>query len=225
MARIIFLSLLTLYTCILFGQSGFDLKEIQKLTNDSTSSYYYLTLISEFNDQPETFDSVKAKFLYYGKLYTKNYKMFQFTEDDKQFNNLIRRNKCQKAIPIGEKIVQEHPSNIEIISRLYTCYKKANLKGKADTALTKLTILMKTVFQSGTGQRMEDALKVVAIGDEYIIMAWLGVTGLSRQSVMKENSTIDSWKVKDLKSGKKSEMHFEWLVNLQQGTKNMKWPD
>lgn len=209
----------------MFGQSSLNLKEIEKLTNDSTSDYFYPRLISDFKNQPQYFDSVKAKFLYYGKLYTKSYKMFQFSTDEVEFNKLLSKGKYKKATPIGEKILQENPANIEIISKLNLCYKKTGLKENADTTLNKLTLLLNTVFQSGTGKEKENAYKVVAIGDEYTIMAWLGVSVVTRQSLMKDGSTIDSFKVRDSKSGKKYEMHFEWLVNAVQGSKNMKWPE
>ena len=225
MKRIFYLTLLLLFTNFLFGQSSLDLKEIEKQTNDSTSDYFYPRLISEFNNQPQYFDTVKAKFLYYGKLYTKNYKMFQFSTDEIEFNKFLNKGKYKKATPIGEKILQENPANIEILLKLNLCYKKTGLTQSADTTLNKLNHLLNTVFKSGTGKEQENAFKVVAIGDEYAIMAWLGVSGLSRQSLMKGGATIDSWKVRDSKSGKKYEMHFEWLVNAEQGTKNMKWPE
>ena len=225
MKRIFYLPFLLLFTNFLFGQTSLDLKEIEKQTNDSTSDYFYPRLISEFNNQPQYFDTVKAKFLYYGKLYTKNYKMFQFSTDEIEFNKLLSKGKYKKATPIGEKILQENPANIEILSKLNLCYKKTGLTENADTTLNKLNLLLNTVFKSGTGKEQENAFKVVAIGDEYAIMAWLGVSGLSRQSLMKGGSTIDSWKVRDSKSGKKYDMHFEWLVNAEQGSKNMKWPE
>ena len=225
MKRIFYLSFLLFFANLSFGQSSLDLKEIERLTNDSTSDYFYPRLISDFNNQPQYFDSVKAKFLYYGKLYTKSYKMFQFSTDEVEFNKLLNKGKYKKATPIGEKILQENPANIEILSKLNLCYKKTGLTQNADTTLNKLTLLLNTVFQSGTGKEKENAFKVVAIGDEYAIMAWLGVIGISRQSFMNEVATIDSWKVKESKSGKKYEMHFEWLVNAKQGAKNMKWPE
>lgn len=225
MKRIFYLSFLLFFANLSFGQSSLDLKEIEKLTNDSTSDYFYPRLISDFNNQPQYFDPVKAKFLYYGKLYTKSYKMFQFSTDEVEFNKLLNKGKYKKAAPIGEKILQENPANIEILSKLNLCYKKTGLTQNADTTLNKLTLLLNTVFQSGTGKEKENAFKVVAIGDEYAIMAWLGVIGISRQSFMNEVATIDSWKVKESKSGKKYEMHFEWLVNAKQGAKNMKWPE
>lgn len=225
MKRIFYLSLLLLFTNLSFGQTSLDLKEIDKLTNDSTSDYFYLRLISDFNNQPQYFDSVKAKFLYYGKLYTKSYKMFQFSTDEVEFNKLLSKGKYKKATPIGEKILQENPAYIEILSKLNLCHKKTGLNENADTTLNKLTLLLNTVFHSGTGNEKENAFKVVAIGDEYAIMAWLGVVGISRQSLIKGDSTIDSWKVKDSKSGKKYDIHFEWLVNAEQGTKNIKWPE
>jgi hypothetical protein len=225
MTRIFYLAKFLLFINISFGQTKIDLKEIEKLTKDSTSAYFYSTLISEFNNHPKVFESAKAKFIYYGRLYTNSYKMLQFTADDKQFNNLLSKGKYKKAIPFGERILQEIPANIEIISKLHLCYDKSDMKEEADTALTKLTILLNTVLESGTGQNPNEAFKVVAIGDEYSIMALLGLSGITRQSLMKSTSTIDSWKVKEIKSGKKSELHFEWLVNIEQGTKNMKWPD
>jgi hypothetical protein len=225
MKRIFYFSFLLFFANLSFGQSSLDLKEIERLTNDSTSDYFYPRLISDFNNQPQYFDSVKAKFLYYGKLFTKSYKMFQFSIDEIEFNKLLSKGKYKKATPIGEKILHENPANIEITSKLNLCYKKIGLKENADTTLNKLTLLLNTVFQSGTGKEKENAFKVVAIGDEYAIMAWLGVIGISRESLMNGGSTIDSWKVKESKSGEKYEMHFEWLVNAKQGTKNMKWPE
>ena len=225
MKRIFYLSFLLFFANLSFGQSSLDLKEIERLTNDSTSEYFYPRLISDFNNQPQYFDSLKTRFLYYGKLYTKSYKMLYLSTDELEFNKLMSKGKYKKAIPFGEKFLQENPASIEIISQLRLCYKKTGLKEKADTTLNQLTLLLNTVFQSGTGKEKENAYKVVAIGDEYAIMAWLGVIGISRQSFMNEVSTIDSWKVKESKSGKKYEMHFEWLVNAKQGAKNMKWPE
>lgn len=224
MIRLSYLSFLLLFTNLLFGQSDLDLKEIDKLTNDSTSRYFYPSLIYDFNNQPQYFDLIQTKFLYYGKLYTKSYKMFQFSADEGEFNKLLSKGRYKKAIPIGEKILQENPASIEIISKLNLCYNKTGLQENADITLNKLTLLLNTVFESGTGKEQKTAFKVVAIGDQYAIMAWLGVKGLSRQSLMKNGSAIDSFKVKDTKSGKKYDMHFEWLVNTDLDSKNIKWP-
>ena len=225
MKKIFYLAILVLFINISFGQTELNLKEIEKLTKDSTSEYFYSTLISEFNNNPKLFKSEKAKFIYYGRLFTNGYKIFQLTANDKQFNNLLSKGKYKNAIPFGEKILQDIPANIEIISKLQLCYEKANMKEKADTAFTKLNILLNTVLQSGTGQSSNEAFKVVAVGDEYSIMALLGLATITRISKLNSASAIDSWKVKEIKSGKKSELHFEWLVNNEQNAKNMKWPD
>jgi hypothetical protein len=225
MMRPFFLSLIFVINGSLYAQSFLDLKEIGNRTNDSTSAYFYPTLIYQFKNNPQSFDTTKAKFLYYGKLYSKNYKMFQFTGDDKEFNRLLNKHSYRKAIPFGEKILQEDPANIEVNVKLNLCYNKGDMKEKADTTLIKLTFLLNAVFQSGTGRDKDSGYQVVAIGDEYIVMSWLGLVTLSRQSAMKGSSTIDSWEVKNIKTGQKSTLHFEWLVNLEQGTKNMKWPD
>ena len=225
MRKIVYLAFLALLTNTSFAQTEINLKEIEKLTKDSTSEYFYSTLISEFTNNPKLFKSEKAKFIYYGRLFTNSYRMFQFTENDKQFNKLLSKGKYKNAIPFGEKILREIPANIEVISKLQLCYQKAEMKKEADTAFSKLTILLNTVLQSGTGQSSNEAFKVVAVGDEYSIMALLGLATITRISKLNSASAIDSWKVKEIKSGKKSELHFEWLVNNEQNAKNMKWPD
>lgn len=225
MIRLFFLTLSILLASHSFGQRNLDLKLIDKLTNDSTSEYFYSKIVFEFQHSPATIDPLKANYLYYGKLFTKTYKMFQFSADENEFNKLLGKGKYKKAIPLGENILQSDPANLDIISKLNICYKKEKQIEKADTGLLRQNILLNTVLTSGTGQEAENAFKIVAIGDEYIIMSLLGITGLSRQSIMKGTSTIDTWKIKETKSGKKSLLHFEWLVNVEQGTKNMKWPD
>ena len=225
MFKFYFIILSFFYSIPSFGQINLDLNLIEKLTNDSTSEYYYNKLVIEFNNSPKFIDPLKAKYLYYGKLYTANYKMLQFNNGETKFNNLINNGWFKKAILVGEKILQEDPVNLDIISKLNFCYKKINGKENADTAAIKQSIIVNTILASGNGLEKDKAYKVVSIADEYTIMALLGVNGLSRQSLMQQNSAIDSWKIKDIKSGKKSEMHFEWLVNSKQNSKNMKWPD
>ena len=225
MRKLFLLNFLCLFVVFSFGQSSFNLKEIEILTHDSSSEFYYPTLLLEFNNHPKSFDSTKAKFLYYGKLYRENYKMFQFAPEQGEFNDLFKNERYKKAIQVGEIILQNDPTNLEILLKLNTCYKKREFNEKVDTTTIKLAALINTILANGNGQEKISAYKVVDIADEYVIMAWLGIVGLTRESTMQQNSAIDLWKVRNIKSGKKYEMHFEWLVNTEQGVKNMKWPD
>lgn len=53
-----------LWTNAVIGQPSIDLNEIKQVTNDSTSEFFYDTLLSEFNSEPENITDIKAKLLY-----------------------------------------------------------------------------------------------------------------------------------------------------------------
>lgn len=223
MIRILFVSLLMSLTNLSFAQRYLDLKLIDELTNDSTSEYFYPKLVAEFHNSPATIDPLKANYLYYGKLYKSDYKMFQGSAEERKFNELIANGRFSKAIILGENLTAHDPVNLDVIARLNICYQKQNLKGKVDTGLIRQNIILSAILSSGNGKESGNALKVVSIADEYIVMALLGVKGLSRQSIINEGNTIDSWKVKEIKSGKTTFLHFAWLVNTELGTKNLKF--
>lgn len=105
-----------------FCQNNIDLEEIKVFTQDSTSEYFYDSLIQEFQDNPSSFGAAKGLNIYYGKLFSKYYKTFNFSEDERKFNEFLSRRNFKKAIPLGEQILKNDPVNFEIIFKLVGAY-------------------------------------------------------------------------------------------------------
>jgi len=212
-------SLFILTVALIFAQNGFcqntiDFKEIQTLTKDSTSRYFYDTLVHDFLTVPQTFEETKGLNVYYGKLYSKYYKVYDVNGEEHKFSQLIQKGNCKKAITVGDQILKGDPVNLEILLKMFSCYNQLGSTELAKITREKVSVLYRAILHSGTGERKESAYNVVSIADEYAVMAMLGMQPLTRRSSMHGESTTDSWEVRDLKSREKKQLHFNVLINL-----------
>lgn len=196
------------------SQGSINLDEIKRLTKDSTSRYLYDTLVHDFLTIPHSFEMTKGLNLYYGKLYSHYYKIFNFSDEETKFNQLLSKRKYKQAILVGEEILKNDPVNLEILLKILACYTESDNKQLIDLTSAKINILYNAILHSGAGEDMESAYKVIAVGDEYAMMEILGVQGLTRHSRMKTSSTIDSWKIRDQETGNKRDLYFEVLINM-----------
>ena len=190
-----------------------NLEEIKTLTKDSTSKYFYDTLVREFLLHPHDFEMTKGMNLYYGKLFSKYYKPHAFNKEESSFNEFLRSENYEGALTVGERILEKDPVNLSLLLKLLKCYAVTKDYALADLTRMQVDILYKAILHGGTGQKREKALKVIDIGDEYAMMVLMNVEGLSRRSIMKSSSIIDVWKIRSLKKGGKKNLYFEVLIN------------
>ena len=203
---------------ILFGfhfglAQGIRLDEIKSATRDSSNAYFYPRLIDEFVSQPEYFSADKGKFLYYGQIYSRYYKLFDFGKNVGQFNLQMQRGRMKKAIPLGEKVLEENPVNLEVLMKLGYCYRKDNQPEKARTMQDRAAVLIRAIESNGDGSSEEQAYKVISISDEYVVMGKEGFTQISRKSKQQAHSVIDILEVRDAKSKDPRPLYFEVLYN------------
>lgn len=199
--------------CAVYAQSSVDLDEIRRLTQDTNSRYFYDTLVNEFVTNPSNIELTKGKSIYYGKLFSRYYKVYEFSDDESVFHEQVSKQRFWQAIETGERILQEDPINLDILINMFQCYRVVGLQQQARTAKRKIDILYNCILFSGTGETRETAYRVISVGDEFAIIGMLGHNGLSRQSFMIGNSIIDSWTIRDEKTGAKKDLHFEVIVN------------
>ena len=199
---------------------GIDLEEIRTLTHDSTSKYFYDTLVKEFFVDPGHFEMTKGMNLYYGKLYSKYYRPYAFNEQERKFDELMKRGYYAAAISIGEEIRKKDPVNFELLLKLLKCYQETKQTEMAELANLQARILHNAMLHSGTGETIESPIKVIAIAEEYVLMSIMELRGLSRKTTRTGSSVIDSWKVQPSKKEAKREIHFELLLNLDAMPKN-----
>ncbi|HEV7350246.1 DUF4919 domain-containing protein [Telluribacter sp.] len=218
----------TLFAHSLFGQIQIDLNKIKELTRDSASAYYYKTLETEFIHYPESITMERALFLYYGRLYSANYKLFYTTAEESHFLRALKSKNIIKAAQIGETIIAGDPANLSALYQLAGCYKKAGNEVRTNHLITRVNILLETILESGSGKTADDACKVVSIGDQYAIMSILGYNGAFKGSSQKGKtgtSMIEIWEYKDPKTKSTSKFYFDLLMNVEDGLKHIKYPD
>jgi hypothetical protein len=199
---------------------GINLDEIRTLTHDSTSKYFYDTLVKEFFIDPRHFEMTKGMNLYYGKLYSRYYRPYAFNEEEPKFDDLMKRGNYAAAVEVGERILEKDPVNFELLLKLLKCYQETKQTELAEITNVQARILHNAILYSGTGETMDSPIKVIAIADEYVLMSIMELRGLSRKTTRTPSSVIDSWKVQPSQKGPKREMHFEVLLNLDAIPKN-----
>lgn len=197
----------------LYAQGTVDLDEIRRLTQDTNSRYFYDTLVNEFLTDPNNIELTKGKSIYYGKIFSRYYKVYEFSDDENIFHEQVAKKRFWQAIEIGERILADDPINLDILMNMFQCYREVGLLQQARMTGRKIDILYNCILFSGTGETRETAYRVISVGDEYVIIGMLGHNGLSRQSFMMGNSIIDSWTIRDEKTGVKKDLHFEVIVN------------
>jgi hypothetical protein len=201
-----------------FSQAQLDLDEIKKLAEDSTSSSNYRALVEEFNHNPLALDTTRGRLIYYGNLF-RGYDLYKINFEEINFTELVLKKKYKQAIPKGEDLLKSDPVNLEILSKLLTCYNKANIKDKAELTKAKVDLLVTSILTHGDGLSESKTLKVISVGDEYAMMGMLGITGMSRNSKLSTKSAFDTWKAKNSK-GKRIDFYVEVLFNLQAASKS-----
>jgi len=185
------------------------------LTTDPSSRYFYDTLIVDFLKAPNDFEMTKSICLYYGKLYSRFYKPYNFSEAETSFEEFFRQGNYQRAIALGERIVEKDPVNFMVLLQLLKCYFETNEEALALRVRASVQVLHRAILHSGSGEDTASSLKVIAIADEYGIMRLMNVEPISRNSQMKSSSVIDHWKIKPVEKGKKRDLYFELLINRE----------
>ena len=211
----VIVTIFVLTTAAAFPGSGqVNLDEIRTLTTDTSSRYYYDTLLVDFLRHPEEFEVTKAITLYYGKLYSRFYKPYHFGEDEVAFDELVKRENYSRAITVGERILERDPVNLAVLLKLLKCYFETKEQSLADLTRVKARVLHNAILKSGSGEQESSPLRVIAIADEYAVLGLMDVKLLTRSSQVYPASVMDRWKVQP-KQGKKKEVWFEVLLNKE----------
>ena len=189
--------LMLLCTVFVFSQDVPNLKEIQKEVNSSSSIYNYDKLVFKLRGMPQSLDSLEAKHLYYGKMFT-NYKVSSFDDNAKAFTKAFQEKDYAKAIPYGEALTFKDPTNIEILFLLLQCYEQVQDQKNFVYTIQKFRALTASVMISGNGEEEKSAYIVNSVGEEYVLLNMLKIPFQSyqRSSKRAKDGTFDVW-VKD----------------------------
>ncbi|WP_031525463.1 DUF4919 domain-containing protein [Dyadobacter crusticola] len=187
-----------------------DINRIKTVINDTAHQYHYPKLIAEFVSQPQYFSMEKGIYLYYGNLYSPDYKSLDF-KTITMFAPLVEKGRLKKAILVGEELFKENPVNLGLLLRLGFCYKQSKQPEKETLTREMAAVLIRAIESSGDGSSAEKAYKVISVTDEYVIMDKNNWKRKTRTSKQMESSVFDIWE-----SGENnSTLYFEVLYNAE----------
>ncbi len=204
MKKVLFLFLFFL-SIVSFSQT-LNLEEIKKNVTDTNSPYSYAKLVEEFQNQPSALksDTLKSKYLYYGKLYSGNYKRASdLKSKNLKFIKLTGEGKYSEAVELGEELLKNDPVNLVTLVNMMACYENTqkNNEEKYQKVKTQMEILLSTIAHYGDGKTRETPFQVISMGDEYALLNYFGINlrMYIRVSEDKDKTSIlDIW-VKDHK--------------------------
>ena len=189
----------------LFGQkiSNIDFDEIKLAIQDSSSLYFYPSLIERFHWFDATLSSEDYKYIYYGNIYNDNYNPYGESDNEKKFNKIFKEGKYDEAIPYGEEVIKENPVNLEILLKMLLCHHQL---GNMETAQNYANVyfpLLSVIYGSGDGKSIETAYVVIKVPDEYVILHDLELTMTTQTLIGSTDKLTINTKEQKQKKGKK----------------------
>jgi hypothetical protein len=163
--------------------SNIEFNVIKEEITDSTSSNFYSTLIERFVEADTSLTEKEFKLIYYGNVFSENYKPYSSSKSEDKFLELYNKEKYKKAIPYGEKVLLENPVNLKISFKMLVCHDVLEDKVKVKHYAKRYFPLLGCIYKSGDGNSISTAYVVIKVADEYEILADLGISMASQSLV------------------------------------------
>jgi len=191
-----------------FGQTNETSKtfnsKIKDLVKDSSSQFYYPTLLNKIKSQPNSITKEEIYYLYYGQLFQTKRKGLTFVDNPEygDFMKNIVGKKCNKAIPLGYKILNRSPVQLTTLLHTNICLKDAEQKDTMNLT-NRYQLLLDAILSTGDGSTKETAIKIANSEDDEIIKGAMGFLGGQEMLDTGNNKAFSVW----TKDGKK--LYFE----------------
>lgn len=176
--RIIFVYFLVICTsAFVFAQkiSNIDFDLIKHQTEDSTSVYFYPSLLKKALSFDSTMTDTEFTYLYYGKVFTNEYAPYSVKNDSK-FMEYFKSSKYAKAIKKGEETLLKNGVDLDIIYGMAVCFSEIGNEEMKRKYFSLYKELLNVIYRSGNGKSIETAYVVIAVSDEYAILRDLKLT-------------------------------------------------
>ena len=206
---------LTIFWSIgLYSQSADSIdfnSSIMRITNDSTSKYYYPKLKDKIKNHPSEISTEDCYYLYYGQIFQKDYKPLSFVANPQRpdFDKAAMNGNCKKALSLGISILNRNPVDLTVLLHVCNCIKEKNYADTTNFFEPRFKNLLDAIFSTGDGKTMKSAIKIVNIEDDYILKGVLGFLGGKENLGFENNRAYSIWE----KNGQK--LYFEDVMNVK----------
>lgn len=180
--RLVLVFWLSVVALSVFGQENAvpDYNEIEKLTKDKSSAFYYDSLYERYRSGDTTLSLRDYRMLYFGYFFQPGYAPFYGSTESDSIKMLLGTKEdlntadWQELARLGEAHVHKNPYDLKGLNIVWMAYKQTGDSAKADVYFDKLKKLVQTILSTGDGLSESTAFHVLNVSHEYDILNILG---------------------------------------------------
>ncbi|HRO43301.1 MAG TPA: DUF4919 domain-containing protein [Flavipsychrobacter sp.] len=157
-----------------------DYTEIEKLTKDKSSAFYYDGLFKRYKANDSTLTLRDYRMLYYGHFFQADYSPFYHTEESDSIKILLGGKEeldnedWKEVIRLGTANVNKNPFDLKGLNVVWIAHQHMGDSAVAKIYFDKLKNLVQTILATGDGLSEQTAIHVVNVSHEYDILNILG---------------------------------------------------
>ena len=167
-----------------------DYQGIKGVMNDSSSVFYYPSLMDRYQRCDTTLNMEDFRVLYYGTLFTSSYSPYARPEKNDTLtaiftSDTVTVDDFRTIIRLESKILEKFPFNIWDLSVLSFSYHNTGDTVQYNNTSFKLNMVVRTILSTGDGRTEETAWHVISVDHEYDLLNLLGLSFGGDQALTK----------------------------------------
>lgn len=206
--KVVFVFWLAVVTTSAFGQSNNtfivpDYMEIERLTKDKGSAFYYNKLYDRYIEGDTTLTVRDYRMLYYGYFFQNNYSPFSYASESDSIKLLLgtseklTKENWAEIIRLGTANIAKNPFDLKGLNIVWMGHKETGNHSKAAIYFDRLKKLIQIILSSGDGLSEATAFHVLNVSHEYDILNILGYEFGGSQKLTDGNCDFLSLKTND----------------------------
>ncbi|RYZ51943.1 MAG: DUF4919 domain-containing protein [Sphingobacteriales bacterium] len=194
-------------SCAAIAQNDYnvpDYNEIERLTKDKGSVFYYGSLFEKFKANDTTLTLRDYRMLYYGYFFQPDYSPFKFTSEADTMKAILALQELQpgdwkELQRVGRAHLAQNPFDLKGLNVVWIASKQTGDSAAARLYFDKLKKLVQTILSTGDGMSEKTAFHVVHVAHEYDIVNILGFEFGGKQNLTDNKCDFLTLKTNDEK--------------------------
>ena len=166
-----------------FGQvSSYDIQsEVETFVTDSSANIYWKKIYTtQEKDEKADFTKEELRLFYYSQG-LKNVKLTPFSsllfdQDRMKMIQAANSNRCKKVLKIAPVLLEKNPFDLTTLIYYSMCLDKIN-DDTENIYYTRMTKIVESILNTGDGTSPLEAIKIANIGDDELLIGFLGFRG------------------------------------------------
>ena len=180
-----------------------DYREIETLTNDRGSAFYYPELFKRYAANDTELTLRDYRLLYYGYFFQDNYTPFYRTPEADSVRLLLgdkdhlTNEEWEEVIRLSNVNLRNNPFDLKGLNIVWVAHRHTGDSASARLYFDKLKKLVQTILSTGDGLSEATAFHILNVSHEYDIINILGYESGGNQNLTDKKCDYLSLKVND----------------------------